>query len=163
MDNDSDGALFEISGMAPDRPETGCIKVTYHGTGAGPTSFVKLYGSTTATTGLDQYLNLKVTRGRYDPSEPGFDSCANFVADSANYFDQGPGVLYNGTLQGYGDSYTSGAIIDPSECATPPCAPEEWVNPESHVYRFEITLQDTNEAQGLTAAQVFTWEARDIL
>jgi hypothetical protein len=162
-DNDAGTALFSMGNMAPGSSEASCIKVSY--TGTQPAG-IRLYGSTTGT-GLDQYLKLKVTRGKYDPPpEPAFDSCTNFVADSTNYVGAGPGVLYDGTLQGYPDDPPgySGGLADPADCAAPPCPAEQWTFlPESHVYKFEVTLPSdaSNAVQGLTAGQTFVWEARD--
>jgi predicted ribosomally synthesized peptide with SipW-like signal peptide len=157
-DNDSDSAMFTVTGMVPGVTETGCIKVSYTGT---LTSNVRLYGSTTGALG--EYLNLKITRGVYTPSDPAFDSCTNFSADAANHIGAGPGVIYDGTVgltpgppEGYGDTFAEG-LVDPASGS-----PEAWQNPENHVYKFEITLQDNNSAQGLNATQVFTWEARNV-
>jgi hypothetical protein len=152
--------MFTMPNMAPGSTGTGCIKVTYTGS---LTSTVRLYGATTGT-GLDPYLDLKVTRGTYTSPEPGFDSCTNFSADSTNHIGAGAGVIFNGTLQGFPDDY-SGGLADPSNCGSPPCAAEEWTNlPESRVYRFDVTLQSTapNTAQGKTATQTFAWEARNV-
>lgn len=158
FDNDADTAMFTMSNMVPGSTEVGCIKVTYSGT---LSSSVRLYG-TTSGTGLDQFLNLRVTRGTYVPTEPGFDSCGNFVADITDHLGAGGGVIYDGTLQAWADDYSSGHL-DPSDCLlAPPCSPESWTDSESHVYRFEISLQDNNSAQGLNATQAFTWEARDV-
>jgi hypothetical protein len=156
VDNDVDTAMFTMSNMVPGSTEAGCIKVTYSGT---LNSTVKLYGTTTGS-GLDQFLNLRVTRGAFVPTEPAFDSCANFVSDDSDHLGAGAGVIYNGTLQAWGDDFASG-LLDPSDCLAPPCAAEAWTDSESHVYRFEITLQDDNSAQGRIATQTFTWEARD--
>lgn len=152
-DNDSGSAMFNMTGMLPGSTEAGCIKISYTGSVA---STVRLYG-TTGGTGLDQYLDVKVTRGINTPSDPSFDSCTNFSADATNYIGAGAGVIYNGTLQGYADNYTAG-LVDPTSGS-----PESWTNPENHVYRFDITLQSSapNAAQGLTATQEFTWEARN--
>ena len=107
-DNDSGGSMLSFSGGYPGHTDTGCIEVTYSGSlDAG----VRLYGNTTGT-GLDQYLDLKVTRGTYS-SNPGFDSCTNFTADATNYIGAGAGVIYNGTLQGYADDY-AGGLVDPT-------------------------------------------------
>lgn len=151
-DNDADSAMFTLSNMAPGSTESGCIKVTYNG---NLTSRVRLYGGT-GGTGLAPYLNLRVTRGIFTPTDPLFDSCANFSPDATDFIGAGAGVIYNGTLQGYADDYAAG-LQDPT-----PGSPEDWTHPEDHVYKFEITLQDNNSAQGLNATQVFTWEARDI-
>jgi predicted ribosomally synthesized peptide with SipW-like signal peptide len=148
-DNDSGTAMFSLSGMKPNDADTGCITVTYTGSLA---STVRLYGTTTGT-GLDQYLNLKVTRGSFS-SPPAFDSCTGFTADATDYIAAGAGVIYNGTLQGYADSYAAG-LVDPTSGS-----PESWTTSEAHVYKFEVTLQNDNAAQGLNATQTFTWEAQ---
>jgi hypothetical protein len=150
-DNDAGSAMFTMDHMVPGDTEAGCITVTYGGSVGAQ---VRLYGST-AGTGLDRYLDLQVSRGTNVPTDPGFDSCASFVPDGTNYIGAGPGVVYSGTLQAFADSHATG-LVDPIAGS-----PEVWSNPESHVYRFEVTLQDTDAAQGLTATQVFIWEARD--
>ena len=150
-DNDADGPVLTLTNAVPDDTDSGCIIVDYVGT--LPAS-VRLYGTTTGT-GLDQYLNVTVTRGTIAGSPSPFDSCNNFVADSTNYVGAGAGVLYFGTLAAFPDSYASG-IVDPSSGT-----PETWTTGESHVYRFDVILQDNAAAQGLDAAQEFTWEARN--
>lgn len=151
--NDSGSALLTLSTAQPGASDTGCIKVTYTGSLA---STVRLYGATTGS-GLDQYLNLTVTRGSYTPSEPSFDSCTNFQADATNYIGAGAGVVYSGTLQGFPDTYGA-AIVDPTTGS-----PESWTSSpdEVHVYRFQVTLQNNSAAEGLNATQAFTWEARN--
>lgn len=151
-DNDAGTAMFTMTNMVPASTESGCIKVSYTGT---LTSNVRLYGNTTGT-GLATYLDLKVTRGVYTPSDPAFDSCTNFSADATNYIGAGAGVIYNGTLAAYADNF-AGGLVDPTSGS-----PEAWTNPENHVYKFEVTLQDNNSAQGLNATQAFTWEARNV-
>jgi predicted ribosomally synthesized peptide with SipW-like signal peptide len=148
-DDDAGTAMLTLANAKPGDSDTSCIIVTY--TGTLPAN-VRLYG-TTGGTGLDQYLDLVVTRGTKAPG--GFDSCAGFAADATNYIGAGAGVIYNGTLQGWADNYAAG-LVDPT-----PGTPELWTNPESHTYRFVITVQDNNAAQGLTATQTFTWEARN--
>lgn len=64
-------------------------------------------------------------------------------------------MVYSGTLTGYPDTYATG-LVDPTAAA-----PESWTNPESHQYRFVVTVQDANAAQGRDATQTFTWEARN--
>ena len=115
---------------------------------------VRLYGTTTGT-GLDQYLDLKVTRGTYSPSNPGFDSCTNFTADATNYIGAGAGVVYNGTVQGYADDY-AGGLVDPTSGS-----PETWTSGEKHAYKIQVTLQNNAAAAGKNATQDFTWEARN--
>jgi predicted ribosomally synthesized peptide with SipW-like signal peptide len=148
-DDDANGAMLTLAGAKPGDSDTSCIIVTYTGT---LPSNVRLYG-TTAGTGLDQYLDLVVTRGT--KAAGSFDSCVGFSADATNYIGAGAGVIYSGTLQGWADNYAAG-LVDPTSGS-----PEVWTNPESHTYRFVITVQDNNAAQGLTATQTFTWEARN--
>jgi hypothetical protein len=150
-DNDSGGAVVSFSTGYPGHTDTGCIKVTYTGSLAAT---VRMYG-TTSGTGLDQYLDLRITRGSYSPSDPGFDSCNNFTADATNYIGAGAGVVYNGTLQGFADDYAAG-LVDPTSGS-----PESWTNNEAHVYRIQVTLQNNAAAAGRNATQVFTWEARN--
>jgi predicted ribosomally synthesized peptide with SipW-like signal peptide len=75
QDNDAGVAMLSLTNALPGATDTGCIKVTYTGS---LDSNVRLYGATTRT-GLDQYLDLTVTRGTYTPTEPSFDSCTNFA------------------------------------------------------------------------------------
>ena len=150
-DNGDATSLMTMSGAVPGDTTNACIRVTYDGSLA---STVRLYGTTTGS-GLDQYLDLKVTRGVYNPSEPAFKSCTNFQADGTNYIGAGNGVIYNGTLQGFPDNYAAG-LVDPLSGS-----PESWTTGEVHVYRFDVTLQQDFAAQTLDAAQTFSWEARN--
>ena len=150
-DNDSGSALLSLSGAIPGDTDTGCIKVTYQGS---LPSTVRLYG-TTGGTGLDQYLSLKVTRGTYSGGDPGYDSCTGFQPDATDYIGAGAGVVYDGTLQDYPDDYAT-AVADP-----PGGGAATWTTGEQHVYQLEVTLQPNLAAQGKTATQTFTWEARN--
>lgn len=148
-DDDGGNAMFTLPNAAPGSGDTGCITVTYHGESEAT---VRLYGTTTGT-GLDRYLDLTVTRGTFPSGTPPFDSCGGFVPDPPDYIGAGAGTIYAGTLADFPDSYDAGL-------ADPPGAPEPWADSETHAYRFAVTLGDDNAAQGLTAGQTFTWEAR---
>ena len=150
-DNDSGSTMLGLTNAKPGDNDTSCITVSY--SGSLPAT-VRLYGATTGT-GLDQYTNLTVTRGT---TTSAFDNCTGFSADSTEYLGlgQGAGVVYNGTLQGFADTYAAG-LVDPTSGT-----PETWTNPESHAYKLVVSVQDTNLAQGLNATQTFTWEARNI-
>lgn len=150
-DNGDGTALMSLSGALPGDTTNACIQVTYDGS---LPATVRLHG-TTSGSGLDQYLDLKVTRGTYTPSAPAFKSCTNFQADGTDYIGAGNGVIYNGTLQGFPDDYASG-LVDPTSGS-----PESWATGEVHVYRFDVTLQQNFGAQGKDATQVFRWEARN--
>ena len=150
-DNGDGSSLLSLAAALPGDTTSACIKVTYDGS---IPSTVRLHGTTTGT-GLDAYLDLKVTRGTYSPSTPAFKSCANFQPDATNYIGAGNGIVYNGTLQGFPDDYASG-LVDPLSGS-----PESWATGESHVFRLDVTLQSNFGAQSKTAAQVFRWEARN--
>jgi predicted ribosomally synthesized peptide with SipW-like signal peptide len=140
--------MLSFSNAKPGDSATSCINVSY--TGTLPAS-VRLYG-TTAGTGLDPYLNLTVTRGS---GAAAFADCTGFTADATNYTGAGNGVVYNGTLQGFANSYATG-LVDPTSGT-----PAVWTNGQSHTYKFVVAVQDNNAAQGKTATQTFTWEARN--
>jgi hypothetical protein len=150
-DNGDGSSIVSLSGAVPGDTTSACIKVTYDGT---LPAAVRLHGTTTGS-GLDQYLDLKVTRGTYNPSTPAYKSCSNFQADGTDYVGAGNGVIYNGTLQGFPDDYAAG-LVDPLAGS-----PESWTNGEVHVYRFDVTMQNNFAAQTLDATQTFSWEARN--
>ena len=150
-DNDGGVAMMGFSNALPGTSDTSCITVTYNGS---LSSNVRLYG-TTGGTGLDQYMNLTVTRGTFSTA-PAYDSCTNFSPDATNYTGAGNGVIYSGTLQNFPDSYAAG-ISDPTSAS-----PETWTNGELHVYRFQVSVQENVAAEGKSASQSFTWEARNL-
>lgn len=146
-DNDAGGSLLSLSNAKPGDSATGCIKITYTGTLA---STVRLYASTTGSLG--QYLDLTVTRGT---NSGGFNSCGTFTADSTNYIGSGNGVIYSGTLSAFPTSYASG-LVDPTSGS-----PATWNQNDNHWYKFVISLQSNDSAQGLSGTAGFTWEARN--
>jgi hypothetical protein len=150
-DNGDGSSLMSLSAAMPGDTTSACIKVTYDGS---LPATVRLDG-TTSGSGLDQYLDLKVTRGVYSPSDPAFKSCTNFQADGTDYIGAGNGVIYNGTLQAFPDDYASG-LVDPLGGS-----PESWTNGEPHVYKIDVTLQNDFGAQNKDATQTFRWEARN--
>jgi hypothetical protein len=147
-DNDSSTAMLALSAAKPGDTDTSCIRIRSTGT---LSSTVRLYG--TISGSLGSYLTLTVTRGT--DSSPSFDSCTNFTADSTNYNGDGAGVIYTGNLSAFPSSY-AGGIVDPKSAT-----PETWTTNETHSYKFAVTVQDNNAAQGLTASASFTWEARN--
>jgi predicted ribosomally synthesized peptide with SipW-like signal peptide len=150
-DDDSGSAMFNVSGMVPGSTQAACLKVTYTGT---VPSGVRLYGTTTGT-GLDQYLDVKVTRGTKSGGG-GLSDCSTFAADATDYTGGGAGVVYAGTLQDYPDAWGAGVVDAPG-------AAESWTEHEVHAYRIDVTLRSTapNAAQGKTATQSFVWEAQN--
>lgn len=148
QDNDSNTAMLALANAKPGDADTSCIRIEYTGS---LDSTVRLYGSVSGS--LASYLTLTVTRGT--DSSPSFDSCANFTPDATNYIGAGNGVVYSGPLSSFPASYAAG-IVDPTSGS-----PETWSQSEAHSYRFVVTLQDDNAAQGLTGNASFTWEARN--
>jgi hypothetical protein len=150
-DNGDGSSMLSLSSAVPGDTTSACTKVTYDGS---LPATVRLHGTTTGS-GLDPYLDLKVTRGVYNPSTPAFKSCTYFQADGTNYIGAGNGVIYNGTLQGFPDDYASG-LVDPLSGS-----PESWTTGEVHVYKLDVTLQNNFSAQNKDATQTFRWEARN--
>ncbi len=148
-DNDSGTAMLALTNAKPGDADTSCIRILYTGS---LDSTVRLYGSVSGS--LANYLTLTVTRGT--DSSPSFDSCSNFTADATNYIGAGAGVVYSGALSSFPSTY-AGGLVDPTSGS-----PETWTTSEAHSYRFVVTLQDNNAAQGLTGDASFTWEARNL-
>jgi hypothetical protein len=146
--NSSGSAVLSLSNAKPGAVSTGCIQVLYTGSLAAN---VKLYGSG-GGTGLNQYLNLTVTRGTFSGTPPA-GSCTGFTADSTNYISQGAGVIYSGTLANWPSSAAS-ALGDPTSSS-----PATWNTNSSHGYQFQVTLQSNAAGQGLTGNETFTFEA----
>jgi hypothetical protein len=153
--NSAGAALLSLTNAVPtlaSQTDTGCITVTY--TGSLPAN-VRLY-ATVGGTGLATYLGVTVTRGSFSPSAPAYRSCTNFVADATTYVaGQAPGVIYNGTLAGFGSSYAAG-LVDPTAGT-----PASWTTGTSRVYKYTVLLQDTLAARGKNATASFSWEARN--
>jgi hypothetical protein len=134
-DNDLGGSMFTISNMLPtDPPVSSCITVTYNGS---LDSVVGLYA--TVSGSLAPYLNLTVFSG---DSSGVFGDCSGFSADD---------VLYNGTLDAFPAAY--GPIMDPIN---------PWSTGAYHSYQFTFSMQNTPDAQGLSASINFIWEARNL-
>lgn len=150
-DNDLGSMMFNLSQMSPETPTASrCIVTTY---GGSLPATVRLYG-TTAGTGLDQYIDLTVTRGTI--ATPSGSSCSGFAADAANHRGLGAGVLYFGTLRDFADDYATG-LVDATTAT-----PESWTNGETRAYRFDVSLKNAQGAAGTDATQTFTWEARNL-
>jgi hypothetical protein len=146
--NSATSAVLTLANAKPGAAATGCIEVSYSGT---LPANVKLYG-TGGGTGLNEYLTLVVTRGSFSGT-PSAGSCTGFTGDSANYIGQGAGVIYDGLLAGWPATAAS-AQLDPTTAS-----PASWTAGTVHGYRFQVTLDNSPAAQGLTANETFTFEA----
>ena len=143
-DNDTGTSMLSLTTAVPGATDTSCIHVTYTGS---LDSAVRLSASVTGT--LAPHLTLTVTRGT--DATPTFDSCSAFTADTTDHMSLGPGVVYSGPLSGYPAAAASG-IVDP----------DTWSTGDAHDYRFAVTLDDNDAAQGQSASATFRWEARNL-
>lgn len=138
-DDDGEAAMFAVANMKPGDTETECITVTYSGS---LDAVVVVYGALVAGDGLDEYVDVTVRRG----SGGTFGDCTGFSSVE---------TVYAGTLRGFVTTHASFG----SGAGT--WAPVGGGADDVMTYQFEVTLQDTNVAQGLTSTVTFTWEAQN--
>jgi hypothetical protein len=131
--------MFAITNMKPGQTETKCITITYQGS---LDASVVLYGALTAGDGLDDYLDLTVERG----SGGSFTDCTGFSSSE---------TVYSGTLDGFAATHANFGT------GAGTWAPTGGAPDDDMTYRFVVTLQDDNAAQGLTTTATFTWEAQN--
>ena len=124
--------LFEDDGLYPGREVTGCVLVSYDGT--LPAS-VLLHGRRTSGTGLDDYIDLRVSLA---------DDCDQAPAADATVFDGRLSRLW--TAHG---AYDRGVLVIAT--ARPGDQVAIWASAE---------VADDNRAQGLTTTFTLTVEAR---
>jgi predicted ribosomally synthesized peptide with SipW-like signal peptide len=142
-DNDSNAAMYVVTNAKPGDNAVSCITVTYLGT---LNATVKLYESG-ASGSLSPYVNLTVEQGT---SSSPFGNCATFSPTS---------TIYSGTLAGFPTTYAGGVATNP--------VAGYWVTNNQISYRFTVTLQDNNAANGQgsgpmsTGSHSFIWEARN--
>lgn len=147
-DNDADGAMYNVSDGAPGTSVVKCVKLTYGGTLA---SDVKLY-TISSVGSVGNQINLTIEKGT-SAGSPAFPGCGTFSSES---------TVYTGTLGGFvstKNSYANGV-------AAYPASQTQWNQNDTLVYRFTLSLQDDNSANGgatplTTGAHAFTWEARN--
>jgi hypothetical protein len=144
-DNDAGTVMWDVANQLPTSAAVvRCIRVTY--TGSLPAG-VRLY-TTTASSPLDQYLNVTVEKGSM-PVATVFPNCAGFVSEAT--------IAPAGTLQAFKTARTGWANGLPAF----PGATTAWNTGNSLVYRFTVQLQNVFAAQGLTGLVGFTWEAQN--
>ena len=142
--NDGGRALFTLPNAKPGTTSTSCVVITYNGARAAK---IRLYGKSSGS-GLQSFVNLRVTRGTL-PRGSGARSCSGFKADATNYRALGKGVVYNGVLASFPTSWKKAYAQS-----------QTWKTGAKHAYRFEVSVADSNAAQGLWMSSGFTWEAR---
>lgn len=136
-DDDAASALFTVSNVAPGKPLTRCIALSYRGPAS---AVVKLRGTSTGS-GLDQALQMTVEAG----SGGTFDDCNGFSPSV---------LLYQGSLARF--TATHGGVTSALDAFFPS------QEAESKAFRFSLTLGDAPEAQGRTASAAFTWDATEL-
>lgn len=140
--NDDGTMLYSVSNEKPGVTTSRCIKVTYSGS---LDADVKLYASTVGAGA--QYVNLKITSGTGDSPD-----CTGFTADASNT------VVYDGTVKGFADAHTGWS----NGLGDNPLAATKWAQNDAVTYKFDVSVQDDNNAQGATTGtHSYTWEARN--
>jgi len=129
--------MFSLSDLAPGNTATSFIRIGY---GGSLPAGVRIYDSV-HESGLARFLHLTITRG----SRAGHA----FKADATDYVGAGAGVLFDGRLARFPESF-AGGVADP----------RTWHPTDGHTYRVEMTLRGGEAAMGLSAGPTFVWEAR---
>ena len=146
-DDDAEKAVFDLAGLEPATPpQKRCLTVSYGSTGDLRSS-VRLFGTTSGA--LAEHLKLRVVRGSFSGSPAAGNACTGFVPDTSDYRGKGGGVLFDDTLDAYPDRWEDG-IADP----------RSWSAGDAAVYLLEVSVADTDDAQGKSASQQFAFEAR---
>ncbi len=146
-DNDAGSVLYSVSNQKPLDTVQSCIQITYSGT---LPANVRLY-TPSSINAVGQYLTLSIDKGT---GAGAFPSCAGFTSE-AN--------IYSGTLSNFAASNNSYA----TGISTFPGVQTQWNQNDVLVYRFTVTLQDNNLANGgaggplSTGLHSFTWEAQN--
>jgi predicted ribosomally synthesized peptide with SipW-like signal peptide len=142
-DNDSGAVLYSVSNQKPGVSTVKCIKLTYTGS---LDADVKLFTPSSVNASA-QYINLTIEKGTSDTST--FPNCGTFTAQS---------TIYTGTLATFAatkNSYANGILAFPGSQTA-------WAPNDTLVYRFTLSVQDDNAAQGASSGlHSFTWEARN--
>ena len=142
-DNDAGAAMYSVTNRKPGQQVQQCIKLTYDGTLPAD---VKLYTNSTINA-LGGYIDMTVEKGTATGAT--FPGCGTFTSES---------TIYTGTLGAFAtanNSYANGVSAFPG-------SQTQWNQNDTLVYRFTLTLQDNNNAQGLTTGlHAFTWEAQN--
>jgi hypothetical protein len=151
-DNDAGGAMYSVTNRKPGQQVQQCIKLTYDGTLPAD---VKLY-TTSTINALGGYIDLTVEKGTATGAT--FPGCGTFTSEA---------TIFTGTLGGGGvtsfagtkNSYANGVAAFPG-------SQTQWNQNDTLVYRFTLTLQDDNNANGgatalSTGSHAFTFEARN--
>jgi hypothetical protein len=147
-DNDAGAAAYNVSGGKPNSTQSSCVRVVYTGS---LDADVHLY-TPESIGSLGPYVNLTI--------QPGTQASPNM---NCSGFTPVGSPVYNGTLAAWStahNSYASGLGVLPSASAT------KWATNDAVVYQITATLQDNNNANGVTSSMStgthsFVWEAHN--
>jgi hypothetical protein len=146
-DNDGGSVMWNVGGSPGAKPgdqQQACIKILYQGSLAAT---VKLYVSASSGS-LGQYLTMTVDKLTYSSNPPSFPSCGS-PATTTN--------IYTGDLGSFTTTYTNFS----NGLSSFPGSQTQWNQNDFVYYRFTVTLQNNNNAQGLSVSTTFTWEAQN--
>jgi hypothetical protein len=144
-DNDAGTFMWNVTNQLPTSAAfVRCIRVTY--TGSLPAT-VRLY-TLTASSPLDQYLNVTVEKGSM-PAATTFPNCTGFTSEAT--------IFPTGSLQAFKTARNGWA----NGISAFPGAQTAWNAGDSLVYRVTVQLQNTFAAEGLTGLVDLTWEAQN--
>jgi predicted ribosomally synthesized peptide with SipW-like signal peptide len=150
--DDNDGGasvMYNVTNKKPLDSVQSCIKVTYSGS---LDATVKLYASA-IPAGVGDYITLNIIPGTganaFGPA------CTGFSATGAD-------LNGGATLKAFADAHSgwnNGLAVNPPSVT-------KWVATDAVVYKFVLTLQDNNAANGgatalSTGNHSFTWEAQN--
>ena len=134
-DDDTALALFDTAGLTATDSVAECLNVSY--TGSIVPATIRAYG--TSGGSLDAFLDMTVEMG----TGGGYGDCASFTPGS---------TIYTGTVSGFSATHADWA----TGLATFTAA----TNPDNRTFRFTLTVQDDNAAQGLATTMEITFEAQ---
>jgi hypothetical protein len=144
-DNDAGTFMWNVANQLPTSAAiVRCIRVTY--TGSVPAT-IRLY-TLTASSALDQYLNVTVEKGSM-PAATVYPTCTGFVSEAT--------ISPIGSLQAFKTARNGWA----NGISAFPGAQTAWNGGDTLVYRFTVQLQNVFAAQGLTGSVDLTWEAQN--
>ena len=144
-DNDANSAMYNITAAKPNDVVVRCIRVTYAGS---LPSTVHLY-TNTPVNAFGQYVTLAIAKGTM-PGATTFPNCTGFTSEA---------TIFSGTLSSFAASNTNYA----TGASAAPGVATQWVQNDSVVYQFTLTMQDNPLATGGTSGtHSFTWEAQNV-
>ena len=142
-DNDSDGALYQLTNQKPGTTTNRCIQVTYTGLAGLHRQAVLLGGRRRRAVRQPDGHPRHAGRRRRSRAAPGSPRAAR------------PCTTARSRTSPARTSFANGLPVDGPNAAA-------WATGEDVVYQFSTSVQDDNNAQGATSGtHSFTWEAQN--